>query len=263
MKHYEALELPATAPAADIRSAYRRLVLLTHPDRTPDPAAHARYLAINAAYEVLSDPARRATYDSSFRVNTATVNRAASSGRVRDEARRVTRARQPRPAVIPLTVRYAAEYAFSLRLARPFMLLALLLVASLAVDFVLASKAEEKVLRTETMVYYTGSRRSRQSHVYFRHHTERGSFDADDNVPVGSTLLVERTPIWRIATAVRNGGLPAAFDAVYSFVNSIMLLLLVGLSGFALRPTSNADHRLSAAMLATVLLGAVLYRMVL
>ena len=63
MKHYEALELPATAPAADIRSAYRRLVLLTHPDRTPDPAAHARYLAINAAYEVLSDPARRATYD--------------------------------------------------------------------------------------------------------------------------------------------------------------------------------------------------------
>ena len=80
MKHYEALELPATAPAADIRRAYRRLVLLTHPDRTPDPAAHARYLAINAAYEVLSDPARRAAYDSSFRVDTATVNRAASSG---------------------------------------------------------------------------------------------------------------------------------------------------------------------------------------
>lgn len=66
MKHYEALELPATAPAADIRSAYRRLVLLTHPDRTPDPAAHARYLAINAAYEVLSDPARRAAYDNFF-----------------------------------------------------------------------------------------------------------------------------------------------------------------------------------------------------
>ncbi|MDQ2771946.1 MAG: DnaJ domain-containing protein [Bacteroidota bacterium] len=63
MTHYEVLELPENAPAADIRRAYRRLVLLTHPDRTPDPAAHARYLAINAAYEVLSDPGRRAGYD--------------------------------------------------------------------------------------------------------------------------------------------------------------------------------------------------------
>ncbi|MBF9236360.1 J domain-containing protein [Hymenobacter sp. BT683] len=63
MKHYEALELTNTASAADIRSAYRRLVLLTHPDRTSDPAAHARYLDVNAAYEVLSDPTRRAAYD--------------------------------------------------------------------------------------------------------------------------------------------------------------------------------------------------------
>jgi curved DNA-binding protein CbpA len=63
MTHYEALELPPNAPAADIRRAYRRLVLLTHPDRTPDPAAHARYLVVNAAYETLSDPGRRHAYD--------------------------------------------------------------------------------------------------------------------------------------------------------------------------------------------------------
>ena len=67
MTHYQVLELPETATAADIRRAYRRLVLLAHPDRTPDPAAHARYLAVNAAYEVLSDPARRAAYDWQFR----------------------------------------------------------------------------------------------------------------------------------------------------------------------------------------------------
>ena len=63
MTHYQALELPEQATAADIRRAYRRLVLLTHPDRTPDPAAHARYLAINAAYEVLSEPSRRQAYN--------------------------------------------------------------------------------------------------------------------------------------------------------------------------------------------------------
>ena len=71
MTHYEVLELPENASTADIRRAYRRLVLLTHPDRTLDPAAHARYLAINAAYEVLADPGRRAVYDVARHISNA------------------------------------------------------------------------------------------------------------------------------------------------------------------------------------------------
>jgi len=63
MTHYQILEVSVGASAADIRSAYRLLVLATHPDRTPDPAAHARYLAVNTAYETLSNPNRRAAYD--------------------------------------------------------------------------------------------------------------------------------------------------------------------------------------------------------
>lgn len=66
MTYYQILEVPEGASAADVRSAYRRLVLATHPDRTPDPVAHARYLAINAAYEVLNDPNRRAIYDNTL-----------------------------------------------------------------------------------------------------------------------------------------------------------------------------------------------------
>lgn len=64
--HYATLGLPTTASTADIRQAYRQLVWLTHPDRTPDPAAHARYLVVNDAYEVLSNPARRAAYDAAL-----------------------------------------------------------------------------------------------------------------------------------------------------------------------------------------------------
>ncbi|MDO7874944.1 J domain-containing protein [Hymenobacter sp. ASUV-10] len=63
MTFYQILEVPPGASATDIRRAYRRLVLLTHPDRTPDPAAHQRYLAINEAYDVLSDASRRQAYD--------------------------------------------------------------------------------------------------------------------------------------------------------------------------------------------------------
>ncbi|WP_019946328.1 J domain-containing protein [Hymenobacter aerophilus] len=64
--HYTTLGLTSSASEADIRRAYRQLVWITHPDRTPDPAAHARYLAVNDAYEVLSNPARRAAYDAAL-----------------------------------------------------------------------------------------------------------------------------------------------------------------------------------------------------
>nr|WP_262908015.1 J domain-containing protein [Hymenobacter sp. 15J16-1T3B] len=60
---YQVLELPEQASAEDIRRAYLRLVRLTHPDRTPDPAAHRRYLLVNEAYDTLRQPSLRARYD--------------------------------------------------------------------------------------------------------------------------------------------------------------------------------------------------------
>ena len=61
---YEILEVAVDADHATIRDAYRRLVRDAHPDRRPDdPDAHERFLAIQAAYEVLVDPDRRAAHD--------------------------------------------------------------------------------------------------------------------------------------------------------------------------------------------------------
>jgi len=53
-------------PGADleaIRAAYRRLARQYHPDLNSRPEAAARMRAINAAYALLSDPARRAAFD--------------------------------------------------------------------------------------------------------------------------------------------------------------------------------------------------------
>lgn len=61
--YYQILELPEQATAEEIRRAYLRLVRLTHPDRTPDPAAHRRYLLVNEAYDALRQPEQRARYD--------------------------------------------------------------------------------------------------------------------------------------------------------------------------------------------------------
>ena len=62
--YYQVLGVDRSASAEDIKRAFRRLARETHPDANPDdPAAEQRFREIAEAYEVLSDPARRARYD--------------------------------------------------------------------------------------------------------------------------------------------------------------------------------------------------------
>jgi curved DNA-binding protein CbpA len=62
--YYAILGVPPTASEAEIRDAYRRLVRHYHPDLNPEREdAEARIKELNEAYEVLSDPVRRARYD--------------------------------------------------------------------------------------------------------------------------------------------------------------------------------------------------------
>jgi len=62
--YYDVLQVERDATPAGVRSAYRRLAQKYHPDKMPDNANASRAMAaINAAYEVLSDPQRRAEHD--------------------------------------------------------------------------------------------------------------------------------------------------------------------------------------------------------
>ena len=61
---YEKLRVERSATTAEIRKAYRKLALLSHPDKCPgDEAASLRFREVAEAYSVLSDPAKRAQYD--------------------------------------------------------------------------------------------------------------------------------------------------------------------------------------------------------
>jgi hypothetical protein len=66
--HYEVLGVGVHATADEIRQAYRRRARDHHPDANPqDSAAGERFRQVALAYQVLSDPVRRARYDASLR----------------------------------------------------------------------------------------------------------------------------------------------------------------------------------------------------
>ncbi|HZH98904.1 MAG TPA: DnaJ domain-containing protein, partial [Fimbriimonadaceae bacterium] len=64
--HYDVLGVHRKSTAVEIRSAYRRLVLRHHPDRSKSPNAAEVFMRIVEAYEVLSDGERRRQYDRSL-----------------------------------------------------------------------------------------------------------------------------------------------------------------------------------------------------
>lgn len=61
---YEILGIDRNASADEVKAAFRRLAQKYHPDRNPnDPTAQEKFKEINAAYQLLSDPQKRAAYD--------------------------------------------------------------------------------------------------------------------------------------------------------------------------------------------------------
>ncbi len=62
--YYDVLGVEKGASDAELKKAYRDLVKKYHPDANPDnPTAEATFKEINEAYQVLSDPNKKAQYD--------------------------------------------------------------------------------------------------------------------------------------------------------------------------------------------------------
>ena len=58
--YYEILGVNKNASADEIKKAFRRAAIESHPDRGGD---EAKFKEVNEAYEVLKDPAKRQRYD--------------------------------------------------------------------------------------------------------------------------------------------------------------------------------------------------------
>ena len=84
--HYAVLGVARDASTAVVRRAYLDAALRVHPDRAPDdPAAHERFVAVGAAFEVLSDATLRREHDEALR---RTAPRKAAAARAAETRQR-------------------------------------------------------------------------------------------------------------------------------------------------------------------------------
>lgn len=64
MDPYQVLGVEKTSSEADIKAAYKKLAIQYHPDKNPgDKEAEEKFKEINAAYDILKDPNKKAEYD--------------------------------------------------------------------------------------------------------------------------------------------------------------------------------------------------------
>jgi DnaJ family protein B protein 4 len=74
MTYYDLLGVHSGASEEQIKKAYKKLAFQFHPDRNSDVGASAKFQEVNEANEVLSDSAKRQSYDAQLNgVNTNTV----------------------------------------------------------------------------------------------------------------------------------------------------------------------------------------------
>lgn len=57
---YKTLGVSKNTPESELKKAYRKLAMDNHPDRGGD---HSKFAEINAAYDILKDPQKRAAFD--------------------------------------------------------------------------------------------------------------------------------------------------------------------------------------------------------
>jgi len=67
--YYELLGVPRNASGEEIKRAFRKLAFQYHPDHNKESGAEDKFKEINEAYQILSDPEKRSSYDRYGRVD--------------------------------------------------------------------------------------------------------------------------------------------------------------------------------------------------
>lgn len=152
--YYQILTVSRTASEVEIKRAFRKLAVIYHPDKNPDPAAEQFFKEVNEAYDVLGNPEKRRAYD--FRLVNAFVQdiQTQPPKAHRDPAYRRRRPAGPRPKteqqkLFELMVLYAP-------VCRKIILVAFYISVFLIIDFALPRTTSYEMV-IDTSGYNKGS----------------------------------------------------------------------------------------------------------
>lgn len=229
--YYSILGVPSTAHAADIKRAYRKLALLYHPDKNPDPQAELYIKEVNEAYAVLSDPQARQAYDLNRENPFRELFEEPARPRHRDPAYRRTAPPPKRKSEREKMFEMMAEYY---RHARWSLLSGLAFCCLLFFDVVLPYRASKDIVIKKA---YLHERRAHTANILYFNELPEVKIGKDDGAhfPTGDSAVVNNTRILNIQfNVVASDGfvsqVPIGIYSSFIFGPAILLIIVaVGL----------------------------------
>jgi hypothetical protein len=249
--YYHILGISSSAHAVDIKRAYRRLAVMYHPDKNPDPDAEQLFKEINEAYDVIGDPTKRFAYDQRRANPWVELVETQEPPAHRDPAYRRNRP-QPQGPRVSETYLLMKEYL-------PFVYwtcwASLIAVCVLFLDYVLPYKIHEETI---VEVYAVKSRRSGISHfiavtetgisIKFYRETSAGLYD-------GAKIRLARTRVY--STNMWAESVDSSQRSSLAYIYNVMLfvpLTMLGVCIFGIIRKRQIDSCFNASIVSGILL---------
>lgn len=239
--YYYLLGIAKFSDGHEIKKAYRKLAVMYHPDKNPDPKAHEYFAEVTEAYNVLSDPKKKSDYDLQLAnpfFETATLK---PEPKHRDPAYKKQR---PNPGYKSQKQRLFEMMTAYLPMMHKLLYAAAVFIAVFLIDTLLTSS-------TET-VSVIEIRHSSNARNYFAYLSTGDSYKirSDDAMMIAldTPMQFEKSTLLRIPLSLTNTvGQTFRFPVTLrgNFIFLPLSLLVVTLAGFAFRKRTETSFNCS------------------
>lgn len=252
--YYQILGISPQATQLEVRRSFRKLAVLYHPDKNQTTEGEERFKEINRAYEILSNPEKRALYDLSISQGYSSPSYEKPH---RDPAYRRRRStayahREARQNVQDLMAEYLPKF-------RWVCYMALLVTLVVAVDYLLPFDNYREDIAEINRIYRTGrgggmiydhDELITKSGIVIRlHENDVNHFKTERSIKIEQTILLNKI----VTAAIPSGALKIRVAALYGNLFFIPLILFISsLLGVVIR--NNVEFPFNLSIVSFVLL---------